>query len=265
MIFFVNDVFEPVTDLSVIASIVRLIHLDETHDLAVVIDLADPPRQPYAVGLEELHRSLASGHTKPVTVATPEFMLVLEDQLDETAKQGRDEKWAIIAPLLDPEYPGRIFARGELGRLVSKRASELGVQRKKIYRLLYRYWIYGQVRNSLLNNYSAVGVADRKYDPSKPPGRKPKFQGVLTPPSKMLSAVDKRCIRVGYALYVKDKKSSISSAYDEMLRRFYSVRDISKNSEEELRLLPSSEIPSLRQFRYWGQIFFDEIETERGR
>ena len=81
----------------------------------------------------------------------------------------------------------------------------------------------------------------------------------------MLSAVDKRCIRVGYALYVRDKKSSISSAYDEMLRRFYSVRDISKNSEEELRLLPGSELPSLRQFQYWGQIFFDEIETERGR
>src|SRR3546814_17709574 len=81
----------------------------------------------------------------------------------------------------------------------------------------------------------------------------------------MLSAVDKRCIRVGYSLYVKDKKSSISSAYDEMLRRFYSVRDISKNSEEELRLLPSLELPSLRQFRYWGQIFFDEVEAESGR
>ncbi|SED59652.1 DDE-type integrase/transposase/recombinase [Pseudomonas marginalis] len=265
MNFFVNDVFEPVTDSSVIGTIVRLIYLDEMHDLAVVIDLADPPRQPYAISLEELHRSVSGGDTKPVTIATPEFMLVLEDQLDEAAKLGRDEKWAIIAPLLDPDYPGRIFARGEFGPLVSKRASDLGIQRKKIYRLLYRYWIYGQIRNSLLNNYSAVGVSDRKYDPSKPPGRKPKFQGVLTPSSKMLSAVDKKCIRVGYALYVKDKKSSISSAYDEMLRRFYSVRDISKNSEEELHLLPSSEIPSLRQFRYWGQIFFDEIETERGR
>ena len=265
MTVLVNDVFEPVTDLSVIATIARLLYQDETHDLAVLMDLADPPRQPYAVGLEELRRSIASGHTKPAAITTPEFMLVLEEQLDERAKQGRDEKWAVIAPLLDPEYPGQIFVRGELGRLVSRRASELGIQRKTIYRLLYRYWFYGQVRNSLLNNYTAVGVADRKYDPSRPPGRKPKFQGVLTSPSKMLSAVDKRCIRVGYALYVRDKKSSISSAYDEMLRRFYSVRDISKNSEEELRLLPGSELPSLRQFQYWGQIFFDEIATERGR
>lgn len=148
MTVLVNDVFEPVTDLSVIATIARLLYQDETHDLAVVMDLSDPPRQPYAVGLEELRRSLASGHTKPAAIATPEFMLVLEEQLDERAKQGRDEKWAVIAPLLDPEYPGQIFVRGELGRLVSKRASELGIQRKTIYRLLYRYWFYGQVRNS---------------------------------------------------------------------------------------------------------------------
>jgi hypothetical protein len=42
MTVLVNEVFEPVTDLSVIATIARLIYQDETHDLAVVIDLADP-------------------------------------------------------------------------------------------------------------------------------------------------------------------------------------------------------------------------------
>lgn len=111
MSVFLNGVFEPVTDLSVITAIVRIIYIDEKHDVAFVIDLADPPRRPYAVGLEELRRSLASGDTKPVTIATPEFMLVLEDQLDEKAKTGRDEKWAIIAPLLDPDYPGQLFVR----------------------------------------------------------------------------------------------------------------------------------------------------------
>ena len=43
MTVLVNDVFEPVTDLSVIATIARLLYQDETRDLAVVIDLADPP------------------------------------------------------------------------------------------------------------------------------------------------------------------------------------------------------------------------------
>jgi hypothetical protein len=77
--------------------------------------------------------------------------------------------------------------------------------------------------------------------------------------------VDKRCIRVGYSLFVGDKTSTITSAYVEMLRRFYTAKDLSKNPESGGRLLPDSEIPSFRQFDYWGKQYFDEVETERGR
>lgn len=261
----INDVFEPVTELSVLSTMVRAIHIDEAHDAVMVIDLIEPPGKPYPVGLEELQLSLAAGDTKPVTLSVPEFLLVLEEDLDESAKRDRDDKWAVIAPLLDHGYPGQIFVRGEMGRLVGNRAAELGIQRKTIYRHLYRYWFYGQVRNALLKNYSAVGVANRTYKPEVRPGRKPKFQGVLVSPAKLLSVVDKRCIRVGYALYAKNKTSTVRSAYDKMLSKFYSLKDLSKNAENRVRLLPQSEIPTFRQFDYWGKQFFDEIETDRGR
>lgn len=261
----VNDVFEPVTELSVLSTMTRVLHLDEAHDAVIVIDLIEPPRKPYSVGLEELSMSLESGDTKSVVTAVPEFLLVLEDDLDEITKRNRDEKWAVIEPLLDPAYPGQIFVTGEMGRLVGNRAVELGIQKKTIYRFLYRYWFYGQVRNALLKNYSAVGVANRNYTPDIRPGRKPRYQGVLVSPSKLLSVVDKRCIRVSYALYAKNKTSTIRSAYDRMLRRFYSVKELSKNAENRVRLLPESEIPTFNQFDYWGKLFFDEIETDRGR
>lgn len=261
----VNDVFEPVTEFSVLSTMVRAIHIDEAHDAVIVMNLIDPPGKPYPMGLEELKLSLESGDTKSVVTAVPEFLLVLEDDLDETAKRDRDEKWAVIAPLLDPAYPGQIFVHGEMGRLVGNRAAELGIQRKTIYRHLYRYWFYGQVRNALLKNYAAVGVPNRNYTPDKRPGPKPKFQGVLVSPSKLLSVTDKRCIRIGYSLYTKDKTSTIRSAYDKMLKKFYSVKDLSKNAENRVRLLPESEIPNFNQFDYWGKQFFDEIETDRGR
>ncbi|KPX56185.1 Tn7-like transposition protein B [Pseudomonas amygdali pv. photiniae] len=192
-----NGVFEPITEFSVLSTMARVIHLDEADDVVVVMDLVEPPVKPYVVGFEDLKLSLESGDSKPVTVGVPEFLLVLEDDLDEKTKRDRDEKWAVIAPLLDPAYPGQIFVHGEMGRLVGNRAAELGMQRKTIYRLLYRYWFYGQVRNALLKNYSAVGVANRNYTPEKRPGRKPRFQGVVIQSSKMLNAIDKRCIKLG--------------------------------------------------------------------
>lgn len=146
----VNDIFEPVTEFSVFTTLTRVLHLDDEHDAAIVIDLVEPPRKPYPVGIEELRLSLETGDTKSVVTKVPEFLLVLEDDLDESSKRDRDEKWAVIAPLLDPAYPGQIFVRGEMGRLVGNRAAELGMHRKSIYRLLYRYWFYGQVRNALL-------------------------------------------------------------------------------------------------------------------
>lgn len=52
----INDVFEPVTELSVLTTLVRVLHLDEEHDAAIVIDLVEPPKKPYHLGLEELDR-----------------------------------------------------------------------------------------------------------------------------------------------------------------------------------------------------------------
>lgn len=261
----VNDVFEPVTELSAVPGVVRIIFVDVRRDVAIAIELTDPPRQPMGLGLSDLRGSLAAGDTKRATVLTPEFLLVLEDDLDDKQKRERDEKWDVIAPLIDSGYPGQIFVPGEMGRLVGVRAAELGMQRKSIYRLLYRYWVNGQVRNSLLKNYTSVGVAERKYNPDKPPGRRPKYQGVALPRTKILSVSDKRCISVGYSLFSTDKASTITSAYAEMLRQFYTEKDLSKSPEAEARLLPAAEIPSFRQFYYWGKKFFSEVETERGR
>ncbi|WP_054996816.1 hypothetical protein, partial [Pseudomonas ficuserectae] len=60
----VNDVFESVTEFSVLSTMARVLHLDEAHDAVIVMDLIEPPRKPYAVGLEELRLSLESGDTK---------------------------------------------------------------------------------------------------------------------------------------------------------------------------------------------------------
>lgn len=54
----VNDVFEPVTELSLLSTMARAIHLDEKHDALIVMDLTDPPRKPYSIGLEEFRVSI---------------------------------------------------------------------------------------------------------------------------------------------------------------------------------------------------------------
>ena len=261
----VNSIYEPVTEDSVLSGLARILFVDDRRDLVVVIQLAEPLLQPVGIDLSAFRESLILGEIKLATVTTPEFLLVLEEDLSEKKKKDRDDKWSIIEPLIQSTYPGQIFSPGEIGRLVGDRARELGIERKAIYRILYRFWAYGQVRNSLLKNYANVGVSERVSSPEKPPGRRPKFQGITLESRKILGVVDKRCIRVGYSLFVDDDKPTKTSAYTEMLRRFYTEKTITKSPEAEARLLPDSVIPSFRQFEYWGKKYFDQVKTDQGR
>ena len=161
----INNVLEPITDSSPIECLARVLFIDKKNNVAKLIGLQDPPRSPFEVALNDLSSSLLAGDTKTVAMLTPEFLLVLEDSLTEIQKLDRDKKWSVIAPLIETYYPGQIFYPGQMGRMVSERASELGVQRKYIYRLLYRFWVHGQLKNAFLKNYINTGKSARTYVP----------------------------------------------------------------------------------------------------
>src|SRR5690606_796899 len=122
----INDVLEPITESSPIECLARILFIDKKNNIAKLIGLQDLPRNPFEVALNDLSSSLLAGDTKTVTLLTPEFLLVLEDSLTENQKLDRDKKWSVIAPLIESYYPGQIFYPGEMGKMVSERASELG-------------------------------------------------------------------------------------------------------------------------------------------
>ncbi|WP_236469547.1 Mu transposase C-terminal domain-containing protein, partial [Pseudomonas syringae] len=117
----------------------------------------------------------------------------------------------------------------------------------------------------LLNDYTRVGKSSRIFVEGKRPGRKATYQGELVTQYKLLEPVDFKCIEAGYALFVDDETASRRAAYDKMLSMFYKVKDLSKQPESVGQLLPTSEMPSYRQFAHHGRRFFDETTTARGR
>lgn len=261
-----NEVFEPVTEEAVISAFSRVLWVGHEEGVIALIDIASNlTQQPFILDLDGFRKSVRSGDVKLAKVKAPQYILILEDALSPEQKKDRDQKWEMIAPIVNHKIPGYIFFPGELEALVSTRASELGVYKKKIYRLLYRYWINGQVRNALLKNYTRVGKSSRTFIEGKRPGRKATYQGELVTQYKMLEAVDLKCIKAGYALFVDDETASRRAAYDKMLSMFYKVKELSKQPESLEKLLPTSEIPSYRQFVHQGRKIFDETTTARGR
>ncbi|BAP77494.1 Mu transposase C-terminal domain-containing protein [Stutzerimonas kunmingensis] len=263
----INDVIEPVTETSEFQQLARVLWLDTISDQVVLFNIVKTPNKPWVMRLSELISFLDNGDIKTATIVPSPFMLRIEEDISEKEKCSRDKNWLRIRDLIETEVPGEIFQPGAMGRLITDQAIKCEIPKKTIYRLLYRYWMNGQVRNALLpDRFNSGGPGKPKqYRVGKKPGRKAHFQGVeVDTQSKVLTEADKNCIKVGFSLFATGKVGTIADAYIKMLRRFYTSKTLPGDCMEP-PLLPANELPTARQFAYWGHKAYDDITVLRGR
>jgi hypothetical protein len=141
--------------------------------------------------------------------------------------------------------------------------------RKTYYRLLYRYWLLGSIKNALLPNYMQSGGAGKPktFVNGEINGKRPKYLGVpLETKAKILSDEDKAAIKIGYALYKDNQVQCITDAYTRTLNKFYrSDNPVPGFSDDDVNLKPLHELPKLTQFQYWGKKAFDDMTVFRSR
>lgn len=264
----INDVLEPVTEPPCLTSPVRILWIDRVLDRIVLMDLAEPPRQPWATALSEVDTWLSTGAAQRIQLRPPAYML--QTTLTEAAKVSRDKNWALIADLVDTGVPGAIFQEGAMAPMIIAHTKRIGREkdRKAIYRALYRYWMHGQVRDALLPNYGRCGAPGKQkvYREGKRAGRQPAHTADSDRPLLTLSDIDKSYIQIGFALYKNNKVKSIQDAYIKTLRRFYTLeRKQTGLTDDDVTLKPLHELPTFRQFRYWGLRAFDDVAVLRAR
>lgn len=265
----VNDVIESVMGEDPFSKPARVLWIDRNSGDVTLITIESPPKRPWLFGYDELALMLQAGLMRKTKVRIPAFMLDLEEDLPENAKKVREKNWERIQPLVKTAFPGEIFFPGMLGTMVAAHAAKSGLPRKTLYRLLYRYWLYGGVPNALLPDRTSRGNpgVERVFVKGNLPGRPTLYLGEsVTVKKGFLTEQDKDNIRIGFALYAKNKVKSIPDAYQKTLRRFYRAEYPSPGeSEDDVVLRPLDELPSERQFVYWGRKAFDDMTILRGR
>jgi hypothetical protein len=265
----INTVIEALSDQLPFEGMARILWIDERAALTTLITIAQTPRQPWIAANEDVQAWLLRGDARRSQLRSPAYMLQIEEDIPEAERALRDRNWQRIAELINAAAPGRIFEPRAMGALVALHAKATGTQRKTLYRLLYRYWSFGQIRNALLPDYENAGAPGkpRMFSAGKRPGRPPK----QTTKSgerrgKILGDDDKSFIKIGYSLYRKNEVASMMDAYYRTLRRFYVQEHVVPGvSTDDLTLKPLDQLPSLRQFSYWGRKAFDDLTVLRSR
>jgi putative transposase len=147
--------------------------------------------------------------------------------------------------------------RGE----VSKSARENGVNRRTIYRLLWKYWKGGQTPQCVLPDYRECGGKKRQCKGGKKRGRRSALE--VEKKTKIgLVITDKLKVRIQRGLkrhYNKEKGLTIEKAYDLMLEDEFCDGGELKNGVWVPTLKGEDEVPSLRQVKY---IFYQARDPE---
>lgn len=169
--------------------------------------------------------------------------------ISESSKKRRDELWEALQSALTHEPD--IYDRNRRKELLQEPAKKLGTPYNNLYRYLVRYWKNGKTPNAFLIDRRKSGKKAGINGCQKKQGRPAGHEGGF---GKALNSDDiKNFSKAVKKYYLTQKKATLVSTYEKMLADDYTIM----NGTGQLALLPSDQIPSIRQFRYWFQKSFD--------
>jgi putative transposase len=139
-----NTVIEALSDNVPFEGLARILWIGGPAAPATLISIVPTPRKLWVISGEEIRTWLERGDARCTQFRLPAYMLQVEEDISPSDRESRDRNWKRIAGLVETGVPGEIFAEGAMGPLVARHASATDTQRKTLYRLLYRYWMFGQ-------------------------------------------------------------------------------------------------------------------------
>lgn len=258
-----NCIISPTAESSIFGCPVRLLELDSARRKIIVIDYTFSPNKPWVEDLDPILIELDSALLRISQEQAPEFLIRDDDEISEKELESRERRWNLVRELVEGRTVGELLAGDCFGSRVNAHALAVGVDRKQIYRLLFRYWSMGQVKNAFLNNSTNWGKAkSRNIAPGKRLGRPPKYLGIVYEDRAIpLGEKEQSVIRLAYDRFASGKCGTVRDAWDWMLSEFYT------------KILPGGELgeivrgtyPTISQFKYHGKKFFDDIYVLKGR
>ncbi len=243
----------------------RILGINSDTDTIILFELHDNrANKPFFFSLRRFILLVKTRIVIRTTYALPLYMLVDEDSLDQKSKNKRDENYNLILPLIQDGNFLYDFTSSLRSPILTRHASDAGVNPQHLRLLLARYWRYGQNIYALLPAYSRSGAPGKERNPDTIPLGKKKKNRVLPmqrASTYILKSEDKKnIIRTIKKYYLKVGGFSLARTYEEYLKDFF------RDEIEVSRAANKAPcIPSLRQFRYWGKKRIPQEKRIRAR
>ncbi|MDR1672738.1 MAG: transposase family protein [Bacteroidales bacterium] len=168
-----------------------------------------------------------------------------DESLNTKEQEHRARIWSIMQSVVETEPD--IYESSARAAILRRTATESGIDRAYLYKLLDRYWRSGKTKNAFIPAYSNCGAKGKQRRTYK------KRKGVLSAGDsigKTLTDNDRKNFATAInRYYLNRNKLSFKAIYEKLLQDFYAIK--SEDDTGKLKLLAPSEVPSFRQFQYW--------------
>lgn len=232
----------------------RILWISKEKDMAYIFALTCE-KMPNPVAMQEIERQLLDG-TLEERHTDIYFKAVSEDEISQTYKDIRDSVWKKVEWLVAQEPA--IYDKHLRGKMIAE-LKVIGTEPKSIYRYLKRYWQRGKSKNAFLPDYQNSGKTEKNRAVSnRGCGRRVQCGNTTI---KIVDETTKEIFKKSVKKYYHTRKEySFKAAYELMIKEHYTKPVIQPDGAIRFELLEASEIPTLRQFRYWYSKHYNNKE-----
>ncbi|MCX7745575.1 MAG: Mu transposase C-terminal domain-containing protein [Clostridia bacterium] len=243
----------------------RILWIDSGGYILYTIDAFSQEGLPVAKRISDIVDALQAGVAE-ILEDDPLIRIDNEEAIKESDKIKRDKAWDVIADIVAPEKEPDIYLREKRGPWITETIEKHGVTYTTVYKYLRRYWQRGKNKNSLLPDYSnSGGKGKRKKLGDKKIGR-PRKNIKVNGEGVNVDEDTKKIFRLAISeFYDNPKENNFTTAYDFMVKKYYSQDYSFENGVRKPIVIPIEKIPTIIQFRYWYEVEQDIVKSLKAR
>lgn len=220
--------------------------------------------KPLCFSLDEFQVAVSDKTIVKSNFELPNFMQKVESEISAEGLKIKENNFSLIKGLIEDHSFVYEYAKNKKSSRLVEHVKQVGTDRKRLARLLTRYWRFGQSSNALLPSYQNSGAPGKTRvakDCSLGAPKQPRTLAIAPSEKYVLKEIDKQHIKsVLKKCYLIENGPALKRVYSDFLTKYFYEE---KKSAKLKSRVPC--VPSFRQFSYWTQQLFtkDEITKKR--
>lgn len=244
----------------------RVLYLECKDGFVVTIDVLSKDALPITRRYYDLSQALEAGFARILVSDPYSAKTDAEENIQQKHRIRRDGLYELISKVINLEGIDQ-YLPWKRGEVISKIVSKTGKTKRQIYKLLRKYWQYGQTKNALLPLYDKCGGPGKRRvgnfatqtklgKNSNKSKRTNQKTGV-----RITEDIERKFERTVKRFYENKKgRRSLRKAFQRGLEKFFNIGYELKDGVLIPILPPAIELPTFRQFRYsYEKVYCDPV------